>query len=55
MSGRFLLDTSIVIALFADDLSVQEHLRKAEEVFVPSIVLGELYFGVRSQDEFSKT
>ena len=47
MSGRFLLDTSIVIALFADDLSVQEHLRKAEEVFVPSIVLGELYFGVR--------
>ncbi len=47
MSGRFLLDTSIVIALFADDLSVQEHLKKAEEVFVPSIVLGELYFGVR--------
>ena len=47
MSGRFLLDTSIVIALFAEDTSVEEHLKEAEEVFIPSIVLGELYFGVR--------
>jgi tRNA(fMet)-specific endonuclease VapC len=47
MNGRFLLDTSIVIALFAGDPAVQEHLEEAEEVFVPSIVLGELYFGVR--------
>lgn len=45
MSGRFLLDTNIVIALFAEDLSVEEQLEQAEEVFVPSIVLGELYFG----------
>jgi tRNA(fMet)-specific endonuclease VapC len=42
MSGRFLLDTSIVIALFADDLSVRKHMKGAEEVFVPIIVLGEL-------------
>ena len=47
MSGRFLLDTSIVIALFAEDTSVEEHLKEAEEVFIPSIVLGKLYFGVR--------
>jgi tRNA(fMet)-specific endonuclease VapC len=47
MSGKFLLDTNIVIALFAKDPTVQVHLRVAEEVFVPSIVLGELYYGVR--------
>jgi len=47
MSGRNLLDTNIVIALFAQDPAVVEHLDKAEEVFIPSIVLGELYFGAR--------
>lgn len=44
MNGR-LLDTNIVIALFAGEPAVQEHLGQAEEVFLPSIVLGELYFG----------
>lgn len=45
MNGRFLLDTNIVIALFAKDTSVQKGLMEAEQVFVPSIVLGELYYG----------
>jgi len=47
MNGRFLLDTNIVIALFAEDTSVQKGLMEAEQVFVPSIVLGELYYGAR--------
>ncbi len=47
MSGRFLLDTNIVIALFARESPVQQHLSTAEEVFAPSIVLGELYYGAR--------
>lgn len=47
MNGRFLLDTNIVIALFAQDTSVQQHIAEAEAVFVPSIVLGELYYGAR--------
>jgi len=45
MNGRFLLDTNIIIALFAQESSVQKCLERAEEVFVPSVVLGELYFG----------
>ena len=45
MNGRFLLDTNIVIALFANEPSVTENLRLAQAVFVPSIVIGELYFG----------
>lgn len=45
MSGKYLLDTNIIIALFAKDTSVIHHLSQANQVFVPSIVVGELYFG----------
>lgn len=47
MSGRYLLDTNIIIALFAGDEAVIEHLREADEVFVPVIAVGELYYGAR--------
>jgi tRNA(fMet)-specific endonuclease VapC len=46
-TGSSLLDTNIVIALFATEAAVQQHLAEASEVFVPSIVLGELYYGAR--------
>ncbi|GKT09318.1 type II toxin-antitoxin system VapC family toxin [Desulforhabdus sp. TSK] len=45
MTGRFLIDTNIVIALFANDSTVQQHLSNAIEVFTPATVLGELYYG----------
>jgi tRNA(fMet)-specific endonuclease VapC len=45
MNGRLLLDTNIVIAIFSNDTSVINSLGKTEEVFVPTIVLGELYYG----------
>ena len=45
MSGKYLLDTSVIIALFAGDEAVLGHLEQAAEVFVPSIALGELYYG----------
>jgi tRNA(fMet)-specific endonuclease VapC len=47
MSGRYLLDTNIVIALWANDATVTQQLADADEVFVPIIVLGELYYGAR--------
>jgi tRNA(fMet)-specific endonuclease VapC len=47
MSGRFLLDTNIVIALWANDATVTHQLGTAGEVFIPIIVLGELYYGTR--------
>jgi tRNA(fMet)-specific endonuclease VapC len=46
-TGRFLLDTNIVIALFAGEVAVQKRLIESSEVFVPSIVLGELYYGAQ--------
>jgi len=45
MNGKYLLDTNIIIALFAKDPQIRGRIVKAEEIFVPSIALGELYFG----------
>ena len=45
MNGRHLLDTNIVIALLAGEADTVAQLREADEVFIPSVVLGELYFG----------
>jgi tRNA(fMet)-specific endonuclease VapC len=47
MNGRYLLDTNVVIALLAGQGAVRENLANASEVFVPSIVIGELCFGAR--------
>jgi len=44
-TGRYLLDTNIIIALLVSDKSVKEHLISIEEVFLPSIAIGELYYG----------
>ena len=45
MSGKFLLDTTILIAIFAGDANVQQHLSQSNEIFVPVVALGELYYG----------
>ena len=45
MSGRYLLDTNIIIALFAGDGLIKERLIQIEEVFTSPFVLGELYYG----------
>lgn len=45
MSGRYLLDTSILIGMFAAEAIVKEKLAQASEVFIPSIAVGELYYG----------
>jgi tRNA(fMet)-specific endonuclease VapC len=45
MNGKYLLDTNIIIALFANDDSVKKNLAIAEEIFIPNIVIGELFYG----------
>lgn len=44
-NGKYLLDTSILIALLADNQAVKDKLIQAEEVLIPSIAIGELYYG----------
>lgn len=46
-----LLDTNIIIALFAKDSNVLCELTKATEVFVPAIVLGELFYGAAKSSQ----
>lgn len=43
--GRFLLDTNVVIALLAGEEAVLANLDRAAEVFIPTTVIGELFFG----------
>jgi tRNA(fMet)-specific endonuclease VapC len=45
MSGRYLLDTNIIIDLFNGDDAVIKKISRADEVFVPNIAIGELYYG----------
>jgi tRNA(fMet)-specific endonuclease VapC len=44
-SGRFLLDTNIIIALLEGEPRTLSNLDGATEVFVPATALGELFFG----------
>jgi tRNA(fMet)-specific endonuclease VapC len=46
MNGK-LLDTNIIIAVFAQETAAQSQLAASAELFVPSIALGELYYGAR--------
>ncbi len=65
MNGKYLLDTNIVIALFASETAVIDQLKNVDEVFIPSIVIGELYYGAHKSarvneniariDEFAAT
>ena len=54
MNGSYLLDTNIVIALFANETKIINRIKKVENVFIPAIVLGELYFGA-SKSRNAKT
>lgn len=46
-SGKYLLDTNIVIAMFAGEAAIQERRKNADKVFLPSPVVGELCYGAR--------
>ncbi len=46
-SGRYVLDTNIVVALFAGDSAIVARLRAEARFALPIVVLGELYYGAR--------
>jgi tRNA(fMet)-specific endonuclease VapC len=54
MNGRYLLDTNIVIALFAQDVAVIEKLQETEDIFIPSIAIGELYYGAQKSGQIDR-
>ena len=54
MSGNYLLDTSVLIELFAKDQDILAKLEKAESTYIPSIALGELHYGARKSSRIEK-
>jgi tRNA(fMet)-specific endonuclease VapC len=45
VTGRYLLDTNIVIAIFNGDSLLQRRVLNAPEAFVSIVTLGELFYG----------
>jgi hypothetical protein len=35
MNGRYLLDTNIIIGLFASEVSIMNNLAQTDEIFIP--------------------
>jgi tRNA(fMet)-specific endonuclease VapC len=58
VNGKYILDTSVIIALFADDASVKKKLEEADEIFISCIAIGELYYGAwksaRTQENLAR-
>jgi tRNA(fMet)-specific endonuclease VapC len=54
MPGRLLLDTSFVVDLFHGDPAAQRRTADAEEVFLSTVALGELYYGAERSDRKSE-
>lgn len=51
MNGSFVLDTNIVIALFGNDANVVTEVKKAKNIYLPAIVVGELYYGAMNSSK----
>jgi tRNA(fMet)-specific endonuclease VapC len=47
VNGRYALDTNVVISLFAKDPQVTASMQNGREIFIPIIVIGELYYGAK--------
>ena len=54
MNGNYLLDTNIVIALFDNDEVVTNNIAKANNVLVPAVVIGELYYGAYNSNRIQE-
>ena len=45
MNGKYILDTNVIIGLFNGNIKIREKISNADEVFIPSIAIGELIYG----------
>lgn len=54
MNGNYLLDTNIVIGFFADDRNIRDAFAQAEQVSIPTTVLGELFYGASKSTRASE-
>lgn len=55
MNGDILLlDSNIIIDVFRGNVDAISRIRRIKEVYVPVIVIGELYFGANKSDQTPK-
>jgi len=45
MNGRYIVDTNIIVGLFANEDAICTRIHADAKIILSSIVLGELYFG----------
>lgn len=48
MTGRYLLDTNIVIAVFNGDALLQRRVISTPEIYLSIVTLGELFYGAHN-------
>ena len=53
-SGSYLLDTNIVIALFAGDRAVETKVRNTADVALAPLIIGELCFGAQKSQKVTE-
>ncbi|MHB1664983.1 MAG: PIN domain-containing protein [bacterium] len=51
MNGKLLLDTNVIISLFSEDPALNKYILNADEVFIPCIAIGELYYGAHKSSK----
>ena len=54
MNGDYALDTSIVIKIFGEDKEVLKKVEQCREIYIPSTVIGELYYGAFNSTKVQK-
>jgi tRNA(fMet)-specific endonuclease VapC len=54
MSGNYLLDSNIVIDIFRGDSETIARVKKINTVYLPVIVIGELYYGANKSNQTPK-
>ena len=54
MTGRYLLDTNIAIAILEKEIDLERHRGGGIEVFLSTVVLGELFFGAEKSRRFDE-
>lgn len=53
-SGKYLLDTNIVIGMLTGDKLIQERMEISTDVILSAPVVGELYYGAQKSDKVSE-
>ena len=54
IGNKYLLDTNIIIAWLQGETAIANKIEKAEEVHIPVIVVGELYYGATFSNKVQK-